>query len=225
MNLLDHFTTGTPRPLPVILMLDTSGSMRADGKIESLNLGLVDLVETLRAEDDGTGAIHVAVVTFGGDQAELVRPLEPVAQLNVEPLEAAGRTPMGSALQIVSAMVEDRDIIPSRAYRPTIALLSDGIPTDDWEGPLAAFLRGERAQKATRLALGIGADASRDCLREFAGEDHHVRRIDQASQIRDYLQFVSLSVVARSASQDPNADTAETTVDAPDIPVWEDIRF
>jgi uncharacterized protein YegL len=222
MNLLDSFTTGTPRPLPVILMLDTSGSMRVDGKIEALNLGLVDMVETLRAEDDGTGAIHVAIVTFGGDEAEIVRPLEPVAQMSIEPLDAAGRTPMGGAFELVSAMVDDRDVIPSRAYRPTIALLSDGIPTDDWEGPLAAFLAGDRTQKATRLALGIGADASRECLREFAGENHHVRRIDEASQIRDYLQFVSMSVVARSASQDPNA---EVTVDAPDIPVWEDVQF
>ena len=222
MSLLDSFTTESPRPLPVILMLDTSGSMRVDGKIQALNLGLADLLETLRDEDDGTGVIHVAVVTFGGDQPKLVGQLVPVAQFSVEPLAAAGRTPMGGAFELVSAMVEDRDVIPSRAYRPTIALLSDGIPTDEWEGPLAAFLAGERAQKATRLALGIGADASRDCLREFAGEDHNVRRIDEVSQIRAYLQFVSMSVVARSVSQDPNANV---TVDAPGIPIWEDVRY
>jgi uncharacterized protein YegL len=223
MGLLDEFTTSEARPLPVVLMLDTSGSMRADGKVEALSAGLADLVETLRDEDDGTGAIHIAIVTFGGDAAQVEVPLSRVAEVgDVPPLLAAGRTPMGGALDLVTSMLEDRDVIPSRAYRPTIALLSDGIPTDDWEPPMERLLNSERASKATRMALGIGADADRDCLIRFAGSVDGVRRVDEAIRIRDYLQFVSMSVVARSASQDPNAPV---TVDAPMVPVWEDQRF
>lgn len=223
MGLLDEFTTSTARPLPVILMLDTSGSMQADGKIEALNAGLVELVDTLRAEDDGTGAIHIAVVTFGGDAARVDVPFSRVSGVaGIQPLQASGRTPMGGALDLVASMIEDREVIPSRAYRPTVALLSDGIPTDDWETPMERLLKGERASKATRMALGIGADADRECLIKFAGSPDGVRRIDEASRIRDYLQFVSMSVVARSASQDPNAPV---TVDAPTVPVWQDQQF
>jgi uncharacterized protein YegL len=223
LGLLEEFTTSEARPLPVVLMLDASGSMRADGKIEALNAGLAELVATLRDEDDGTGAIHIAIVTFGGDDARVDVPFSRVSEVaDVQSLQAAGRTPMGGALDLVTSMIEDLDVIPSRSYRPTIALLSDGIPTDDWEPPMERLVNSERASKATRMALGIGADADRACLIKFAGSADGVRRIDEATRIRDYLQFVSMSVIARSASQDPNAPV---TVDAPMVPVWEDQQF
>lgn len=222
MGLLDDFTTSEARPLPVVLLVDTSGSMRAEGKIEALNAGLAELVETLRQEDDGTGAIHVAVIAIGGDAAELTVPLTPVEELTLPPLQASGRTPMGGAFDLATSLVEDREAIPSRSYRPTIALLSDGIATDDWEGPLKRLLGSERASKAVRIALAIGADADRSCLLRFVDKPDHLRRIDEADRIRDFLQFVSMSVMARSASQDPNADV---TVDAPNVPVWQDERF
>lgn len=37
---------------------------------------------------------------------------------------------MGEAFDLVREMVEDRDIVSSRAYAPTVVLISDGIPTD-----------------------------------------------------------------------------------------------
>jgi uncharacterized protein YegL len=146
MGLLDEFSTSQARPLPVLLLLDASGSMRADDKIEALNAGVQELLGELRREDDGMGSIHVAIIAFGGDEARVALPLQPVAQAHVERLEAGGRTPLGGAFELAREMLEDRDAIPSRAYRPTLALLSDGIPTDDWEEPLAPALERESVE-------------------------------------------------------------------------------
>ena len=219
MGLLDEFSTSQARPLPVLLLLDVSGSMRADDKIEALNAGVQELLEELRNEDDGMGAIHVGIITFGGDEARLALPFQPVGVAELGRLDAGGRTPLGGAFDLARQLLEDRDVIPSRAYRPTIALMSDGIPTDEWEDALAKLLASERASKATRMAVGVGADADRNVLVRFA-ED--VRRIEHASQIRDYLQFVTMTVAQQAASSDPEA---RGTVDAPHLPRWEDERY
>ena len=42
--------------------------------------------------------------------------------------------------------------MPSRAYRPTLVLVSDGKPNGEWEGPLRRLLTSERAAKAERFA-------------------------------------------------------------------------
>ena len=219
MGLLDEFSTSQARPLPVLLLLDTSGSMRADDKIEALNVGVQELLDALRNEDDGMGSIHVAVIAFGGDEARTALSLQPVGEAQLERLDAGGRTPLGSAFTLARELLEDRDAIPSRAYRPTVALLSDGIPTDEWEEPLSRLLSSERASKATRMAVGVGADADRNVLLRFADD---VRRIEHAPQIRDYLQFVTMTVVEQAASADPDA---RGTVDAPHLPRWEDERY
>ena len=43
-------------------------------------------------------------------------------------------------------MIEDKKITLSRAYRPTIVLVSDGNPTDNWEDPLDDFINACRSQ-------------------------------------------------------------------------------
>ena len=204
MSKLKEFTISSARPLPVILMADVSGSMAADGKIKALNSAIAEMIETFAEEDDGRAEIHVAVVTFGGDAALHVD-LTPANDVQWTPMKANGRTPMGAALDIVTDLIEDRERIPRRAYRPTVVLVSDGLPNDDWQGPLARLLGSERAVKAQRFALGIGADADNDVLRAFL-DDPEGRVFDahEAREIRKFFQWVTMSVTARSRSAQPN---------------------
>lgn len=82
-------------------------------------------------------------------------------------MSAMGRTPMGNAFGVAQAMVEDRSIIASRDYHPTIILVSDGIPTDEWIPPLNNLITSERASKALRLSMAIGAEADNEPLQSF----------------------------------------------------------
>lgn len=119
MASLKEFTVSTARPLPVILMADVSGSMAADGKIDALNAAVAEMQAAFaEEEDDGRAEIHLAVVTFGGT-ATLHTPLTPASEVKWTPMSASGRTPMGAALGLVTDLVEDRERVPSRAYRPT----------------------------------------------------------------------------------------------------------
>lgn len=204
MSLLDQVTLAPARPLPVIVMADVSGSMAADGKIDALNTAVADMIAAFADEEQGRAEIQVAVVTFGGD-AKLHVPLTPASELRWSPMSARGRTPLGSALEIVTELVEGREHMPKRAYRPTVVLASDGIPTDDWQAPLRALLESERAAKAQRFALGIGADADHDVLRSFLDDpETRVFAAHEAQEIAKFFQWVTMTVTFRSRSVQPN---------------------
>jgi len=63
---------------------------------------------------------------------------------------------MGMALRMAKDLIEDKEIIPSKGYRPAVVLVSDGAPNDDWEGPMNDFISGGRSSKCERFAMAIG---------------------------------------------------------------------
>ena len=216
MTSTKDFTIASARPLPVVLMADVSGSMGVDGKIDALNSAVTEMRAAFAEEDDGRAEIHLAVVTFGGTAA-LHTPLTPASTVRWAPMQAGGRTPMGAALDIVTDLIEDRERVPSRAYRPTIVLVSDGLPNDEWQGPLERLLGSERAAKAQRFALGIGADADHDVLRAFLHDpEGRVFEAHEAREIRKFFQWVTMSVTARSRSAAPNQTVDVAPLDLDD---------
>jgi len=213
-----EFSTRAARPLPVLLLADVSGSMESNGKIQALNHAVREMIAAFRGEDDLRAEIQLAVVTFGGGGARLHLPLARADQTTWSDATAAGNTPMGAAFQQALSLLEDRAAIPSRAYRPTVVLLSDGQPTDAWEAPLAALLASERGSKAFRMALAIGADADEAVLQRFlADPEAKVLRAEDARQIRQALRFVTMTVVRRSRSATPNAIPPATPDDDFDL--------
>ncbi|MCL5042059.1 MAG: VWA domain-containing protein [Gammaproteobacteria bacterium] len=209
MSELKKFQVQTARPLPIIVLADTSGSMSVDGKIEALNKGLKDMIQSFAGESRLRAEIQVSVITFGGNQASVSLPLTPAHQLSgFTPLTAEGMTPLGGALTLLSDMIEDKDSVPSRAYRPVVVLVSDGYPNDEWQGPFQRLAKGERSAKATRFAMAIGADADEDMLSTFANDpEAPLFRAENAADIHRFFRAVTMSVSARSQSATPNQST------------------
>lgn len=205
MSKLKDFTMASARPLPVIILADISGSMSMDGKIDVLNEAVAEMISTFAGEGDAHAEIHASVITFGGSAAKLHKELQSADLIAWESMAAAGRTPMGSAFTLAREMVESKEIIPSRAYRPTLVLVSDGIPTDDWQKPLQDLLGSERASKAMRFAMGIGADADNVSLQAFLGDSGgRVFEAHEAREIKKFFRWVTMSVTTRSQSTNPN---------------------
>lgn len=209
MSSLKKYAVATPRPLPVIVLADTSGSMGENGKIEALNAAMKDMVSTFAKESRLRAEIQVGLITFGGN-AQMHLPL--VAAHGVagfSEFKADGVTPMGAAFDLARQLLEDKDRIPSRAYRPVLILLSDGQPTDDWEAPFKSLCDSERAQKATRLAMAIGPDADEAMLKDFANDvEAPIFKAHNARDIHRFFRAVTMSVTTRTASQNPDISTA-----------------
>jgi uncharacterized protein YegL len=198
------FTVAGARPLPVLVLADCSGSMAADGKIAALNQALAEMIRSFASLDAANAEVHVCLIAFGLRTATIV-PLQSASKAQFTPLTADGPTPMGDALTLAADLLEDRASIPSRAYRPTVILVSDGQPTDDWQTPLSRFAEGTRASKASRMALAIGADADVAMLRKFlADPTQPVFQAADASQIKSFFRFATMSVTQRSRSANPS---------------------
>lgn len=206
------FTAPKAKPLPVILLLDVSGSMSGD-KIRNLNDAVRDMLNTFSDTENGETEIHVAIITFGA-QVKLHQPLASTSTIQWQDLSADGMTPLGTALQMAKAMIEDKDVVPSRAYRPTVVLVSDGGPNDTWEKPLNAFISDGRSAKCDRLAMAIGADADEAVLGKFIeGTSNQLFYAENAKQLRDFFKFVTMSVTIRTKSQTPNNVPEASTID------------
>ncbi|MGD1455628.1 vWA domain-containing protein [Vibrio harveyi] len=202
---LNKFVANKARPLPVIVMADTSGSMSIDGKIDALNRSIKDMISSFASESRLRAEIHLSIVTFGGEAVTRL-PLTPAHQIEqIENFTALGGTPLGAACTIVKDLIEDKDSIPSRAYRPVIILVSDGYPTDDYVKAFDALLNSERAQKATRFALSIGNDADNTLLGSFGNDvEAPLLFAHNAAEIARFFRAVTMSVANHSKSQSPN---------------------
>lgn len=219
---LNNFVPAQPRPMPVFLLVDASGSMRNE-KIQSVNTALREMIASFRAVQDVRGEIQLAIITFG-DKVSIAQELAPLDKLTLTELGAAGKTPMGSAFELLLLMLEDKEIVLSRAYTPTIVLISDGIPTDIpkevWDKavageadmvdflnwlPLKALHTSERGSKCIRLAMGIGEDANDEMLTAFVNRlGVPVIKAHDARGIEEFFQWVTLSVTSRSVSKNPD---------------------
>ena len=205
MKSLNDFVMQKPRPLPGIVAVDKSGSMSADGKIDALNLALRDFINSVKDEDTAVD-IKIALFSFGGSNASCDLPLTSVSEIDADKytFTAYGRTPMGQAFAMIKEMIEDRDIVSSRSYKPTIVLLTDGIPTDEWKTPLQNLISEGRSSKAFRIAMGIGDDADKDMLSLFVSSPDLLVSGDSARDIKKFFRFVTMSVTSRMKSQTPD---------------------
>ncbi len=206
------FTVPKAKPLPVILLLDVSASMSGD-KIRNLNDAVRDMLDTFRGSESSETEIWVSIITFGS-QVNLHQSLASAGDIQWQALSASGTTPLGVALDMAKAMIEDKDVVPSRAYRPTVVLVSDGQPDSGWKEPLDRFVSDGRSAKCDRMAIAIGVDADKAVLGQFIeGTQNDLFYAENAKQLRDRFKFVTMSVVIRTKSQAPNTLPAASEIE------------
>lgn len=198
-----NFTVAKAKPLPVVLLLDVSSSMGGES-IKKLNIAVKEMISDFASAEKNEVEILVSIITFGA-KVLLHTPYTSAKDIEWQDLTVSGSTPMGTAFSMAKAMIEDKEITPSRAYRPTIVLVSDGEPTDSWQQPLRALVNDGRSNKCDRMAMAIGGAASNTVLNEFiSGTENKVFTAQDASQIQEFFKFVTMSVTTRTNSQNAN---------------------
>ena len=198
-----NFTVAKAKPLPVVLLLDVSSSMGGES-IKKLNIAVKEMISDFASAEKNEVEILVSIITFGA-KVLLHTPYTSAKDIEWQDLTVSGSTPMGMAFSMAKAMIEDKETTPSRAYRPTIVLVSDGEPTDSWQQPLRALVNDGRSNKCDRMAMAIGGAASNTVLNEFiSGTENKVFTAQDASQIQEFFKFLTMSVTTRTNSQNAN---------------------
>lgn len=126
-----------------------------------------------------------------------------------------GNTAMGAALY---AMAEQLRMppMPSRGLPPVLVLISDGQPTDDFEGGLAALMAQNWGKHSVRLAIAIGEDADEGPLKKFIGHSEiPVLKARNPKELTRYIKWASTT--ALQASSAPSVQGGESKPGAPAI--------
>lgn len=188
------------RRLPVYLLLDVSYSMIGEA-LEAVKVGVQTLVTALRQDPHALETVYLSVITFGGEAKQLV-PLTELPLFNAPQLEANGATPLGEAMRktadCIQAEVKQTTSSSKGDWKPMIFIMTDGLPTDDWEQQLERF-KSIKAGTVVACAAGGGADV--EVLKRLTPNVVTLDTAD-AQSISAYFKWVSASVTATSIRLD-----------------------
>lgn len=147
------------RRLPVYLLLDCSGSMSGE-PIQAVQQCIKSLLSELRGDPMALETAFLSIITFDSS-AHTLLPLTELTQVQAPVIQAGGATSLGAALKLLSSSM-DQDVRKSTAdqkgdWKPMVFLMTDGMPTDDWENA-AETIKQKKPANIIACAAGPGSD-------------------------------------------------------------------
>ena len=153
-----------PEPrCPLVLLLDVSGSMSRNNKIDNLNEGIKILKDELEKDDLTKLRVEVAIVSFG-QEVNVVQDFVTVDEFKAPTLTTDGQTMMGTGINKALDMISERKKIYKENnigyYRPWVFMITDGKPQGEDDGVVAeASQRIKRMEDAGAVVFfAVGVD-------------------------------------------------------------------
>jgi len=176
----------------VYLVLDTSGSMNGE-PIEAVKNGVQVMISSLRQNPQAIETAYISIITFDNEARQLV-PLTDLASFQMVDIKATGTTALGSALRLLSDCI-DREVTRTTTeqkgdWKPMVFIMTDGIPTDDWQPGLQEFLK---RKTGVTVACAAGAKADTASLQKIT---NNVLRLDHTDSqtMNKFFTWVSASI-------------------------------
>ncbi|MES2131328.1 MAG: VWA domain-containing protein [Bacteroidota bacterium] len=180
------------RRLPVYLLLDTSGSMSGE-PIEAVKNGVQVMISSLRQNPQAIETAFLSVITFNSSATQLI-PLTDLASFQMQDIKASGTTSLGEALSLVSRCI-DTEVQQTTTekkgdWKPLVFIMTDGVPTDNWQNGLAEF---KRRKVAYTVACAAGSGADTNVLKQIT---ENVVSLDTAdgNSIAKFFAWVTASI-------------------------------
>ncbi|MBS7526128.1 VWA domain-containing protein [Fusibacter paucivorans] len=205
------------RDLHLFFLIDASDSMKYGGKIETLNNAVREAIPHIRdVARDAEGTIRVHALTFSTGARWLVNNVD-IKHFTWENIQPKGVTDMGRSFELLADQLTT-EFENIRGYQPVMILLSDGLPTDDYEKGLEKLMDTTWGKKAIRIAIAIGQEADMDVLQAFIGDTFRGElkplQAKNASELKQYIRWASTAVSNASINPVKAAVPMPPTVDA-----------
>lgn len=194
------------RPLHFIWLLDCSGSMSYNGKIQGLNQAVREAIPHMVevAGENPEAQVLTRVITFADGAKWHVSQPTPLEDFKWQDVQADGVTDLGRALKLVAEQLK-MPPMPNRALPPVLVLVSDGQPTDDFNGGLKALMDEPWGKKAVRVAVAIGDDADYEVLQRFIGNPEikplPAKNVEELKRRIKWLSTTTIKAVSASVSK------------------------
>lgn len=187
------------RPLlPIFFILDTSGSMNGQ-PISVLNHTMEETINILGkfAASNSDALIKIGVLEFNSE-VKWMQPkgLEELEHFVYNPLEAAGLTYMGEALNELDKQLSRKAFLASTTGRfaPIIIFMTDGQPNDDWETALKNISQNNRwYQHSIKIGLAVGSGANMEIISRIVGDSEAVIKTDDLNAFSILLKKIAIN--------------------------------
>ncbi len=204
------------RRLPVYLLLDTSGSMSGE-PIEAVKNGVQVMISSLRQNPQAIETAYLSVITFDSDARQII-PLTDLASFQMVDIKATGVTALGEALKLVAHKM-DTEVAKTTAeqkgdWKPLVFIMTDGIPTDDWQSGLVEF---KKRKTAFTIACAAGSGADTNILKQITDNVVSLDTADSAS-IGKFFQWVTASIGVTSTKVEDAGKEVEGLKELPPPP-------
>ena len=196
------------RTMVLFFLIDTSGSMEGS-KIGAVNTAIEEVIPAIRevSNENADAEIKIAALEFSSGARWITEqgPIE-AEHFRWNYLEAAGVTDFGDACRSLNEKLSTKAFMKEAtgSFAPAIFLLSDGEPTDVWEGALNELKQNNWFKTSVKVAVAIGEDANKDMLKEFTGTMEAVLETHNAATLKKMIKFVSVRA-SQIASKSSNA--------------------
>lgn len=165
---LRGLSRSTRQSVHLILLVDTSGSMEQDTKLESVKRSLTLLLQLLSPED------RISLITFSDDSKTILRCVQPTTeqrqaiQYRIQKLTPDGSTNMSAGLLEARTLVEP----PTSGRKQGLILLTDGhanIGVHSEQGLIEILTRIQSESPGLSLTtVGYGVDHNAEMLMNLA---------------------------------------------------------
>jgi uncharacterized protein YegL len=204
------------RRLPVYLLLDTSGSMAGE-PIEAVKNGVQIMISSLRQNPQAIETAFLSVITFDSIAQQII-PLTDLASFQMVDIKAQGVTALGDALKLVSfkidTEVEKTTTEQKGDWKPLVFIMTDGIPTDNWQSGLQEF---QKRKVSFTVACAAGSGADTNILKQITNNVVSLDTADSAS-IGKFFQWVTASIGVSSTKVEDSGREVTTLSELPPPP-------
>lgn len=195
INPLAEIGTVTKPNLVVFFVIDRSYSMSIDGRMNSVNNAIREVIPVLKGLGGSDADIKVAVLTFSVGAEWMYSEPQDVENFTWNDLEPDGYTDFGAACNELCDKLSRKQFMNSLAgyKKPVIILMTDGEPTDDevWPAALARLKQNRWFQLSIKIALAVDA-ADEDVLGKFVGSPEGVYKVDNPQKLKNIIKIVAV---------------------------------
>lgn len=212
MSLLDDAVSVPRRTMTLFFLIDTSGSMSGN-KIGAVNDAIVNVMPMLEdiSSSNPDAEIKVAALEFSNGTKWLYNEPKSVEDFKWIDVQAGGLTSLGEACLELNSKLSRSGYMKSASgsYAPAIILLSDGGPTDNFDGGLQTIQGNNWFKNAIRIAIAIGDDADLDVLARFTGNSEAVIKVQNIDALKQIIRIVAVTSSQIGSKSSSAGDTSK----------------